>query len=320
MIFYQIAKNTLRESLREPIYYLLLITALLIIAFSPMMALFVFRDQSKLVFDTGLATTLVFGMVCSILCASHTVTREMKNGTVLLLLSKPVPKYIFISAKIAGVILAMTIFVFCCEAAMLITIRVAKDQFDLDWLLFYSYLGLLLASSIFGALRNYLQRKPFASSSVSALFLLSTILAIIVCIKYPGSTAIDEPVIALSITTPVFVILMFAIWIMSALTVSLSTRIDIVSNLTIVSVIFFLGLVSDYFFASSAGTFSLSALFYAILPNWQLFWLADAVAARRNIPFDYIFLTGIYAISYIFFLAYIAVIYLEGKRVALRPG
>lgn len=314
MSFFQIAKNTLRESLREPIYYLLLLTALILIAFSPVMALFVFRDQSKLVFDTGLATTLVFGLLCSVLCASHTVSREMKNGTVLLLLSKPVPKYSFILAKIAGIILAMTIFVICCEVAMVVSVRVAVDQFELNWVLFYTYLGLLVAGSIFGALRNYLQRTPFASSATIAIMLLSIGLAIFAIIRYPGSLKADEPIIAFSITLPVFILLIFAIWIMSALTVALSTRFEMVANLTVVSIIFFLGLVSDYFFGSSAGKISFSALAYALLPNWQLFWLADAVASRRNIPISYVFLAASYAISYVAFLSYIAVLLFQKKE------
>ncbi len=314
MSFYQIAKNTLRESLREPIFYLLLLTALAIIGFSPMMALFVFRDQSKLVCDTGLATTLVFSLVCSVLCASHTVTREMRNGTVLLLLSKPVPRWSFILAKIAGIITAMTIFVVACESAILVSIRVAKDQFELDWAKFYSFIGALAVASLYGAIRNYLHRKPFASSASTGMFVLVGLMAVVVSVLVPGAATPDDPVIAFSILAPVFVLLVLAVWLMVALTVALSTRLDMVANLTVVSIVFFLGLVSDYFFGASANTFSLGALCYALLPNWQLFWLADAIASRRSIPASYLLLAAVYAASYIAFLSFGAVMLFQQKE------
>ncbi len=315
MSFYQITKNTLRESLREPIFYLLLISALMLISFSPLMALFAFREQTKLVSDTGLATTLVFGLLCSVLCASHTITREMKNGTVLLLLSKPVSRCSFILAKIAGIMLAMSIFVLTCEAAMLISIRVAKDQFELDYMLFYVYLGLIAMASLYGALRNYFHKKAFASSASLAVFVFLSVATIIIYFLFPvvAGTA-EDAVIRFSVLVPIFVLLLFAVWIMVALTVTLSTRLDMIANLAVVSIIFFCGLVSDYFFGIAADTFSISAFFYAILPNWQLFWLADAIASRRLVPFRYVLLAGIYSALYISFLSFVAIMLFHQKE------
>ena len=57
------------------------------------MTMFVFNGQAKMVVDSAMAATLVFGLVAAVVCAAHTVTREIRNGTVLLLLSKPVPRW-----------------------------------------------------------------------------------------------------------------------------------------------------------------------------------------------------------------------------------
>jgi len=54
---YQIAKNTFRESVREPIYLLVLLSALCLIGIYPIFTLFVFREQVKLVVDSAMATT-----------------------------------------------------------------------------------------------------------------------------------------------------------------------------------------------------------------------------------------------------------------------
>ena len=93
---FKISVNAFRESLREPVYYLMLLAALLLIGHYPSIAIFVFFEQMKLVVDSSMATGLIFSLLVAILCASHTVSREMRNGTVLLLLSKPVQRWIFL--------------------------------------------------------------------------------------------------------------------------------------------------------------------------------------------------------------------------------
>ena len=84
-----IAKNTFKECLREPIYLLVLISVLCMIGLFPIFSMFVFREQEKLVTDSALATIMLFGWALAILVASFAVSREIDNGTALLLLSKP---------------------------------------------------------------------------------------------------------------------------------------------------------------------------------------------------------------------------------------
>jgi hypothetical protein len=316
MSFYQIAKNTFRESLREPIFYLLLLLALLLISIFPMFSLFVFREQLKLVSDSCLATTLALSLVCAALSASHTVSREMKNGTVLLLLSKPVTRWSFIIAKIAGIMFVMTFFALTCEAGTIISISIAKDQFELNYTLFFIYLALLAISSLFGAARNYLAKKAFSESASVAMFFLMIIFAAVLVVFFSPHNAATEETISFLSLLPVLLLLIFAVWIMSALTVTLSTRLDMVANLTFCSLIFMGGLVSDYFFGA-ANSFSLSYVFYAILPNWQLFWLVDALAARKQIPWTYVFFAAVYSMTYISFLCFIATMFFIRKETAL---
>ena len=45
----RIAANTFRESIREPVYFLMLLAALLLIGHYPWMTIFVFFEQLKLV-------------------------------------------------------------------------------------------------------------------------------------------------------------------------------------------------------------------------------------------------------------------------------
>ena len=78
---YQVAKNTFRESLREPIYLLVLISALCLIGLFPIFSMFVFRAQERLVIDSAMATTMLFGWGVAVLISSYAVSREINNGT-----------------------------------------------------------------------------------------------------------------------------------------------------------------------------------------------------------------------------------------------
>ena len=91
---WRIAINSFREALREPVYFLMLFGALLLIGHYPWMTLFVFREQLKLVVDGAMATTMLFSLAVCVLCATSTVSREMRNGTVL---------FVFVSRSISTV-------------------------------------------------------------------------------------------------------------------------------------------------------------------------------------------------------------------------
>ena len=58
-----------------------------------------------------------------------------------------------------------------------------------------------------------------------------------------------------------------------------------------------LGLVSKYFVTQWLGTGLLADFVRTLLPNWQYFWMADALASRQVIPFTYL----LWALVYVFF-------------------
>lgn len=310
--FFHVAQNTFRESLREPIFFILLCSAILLIGLFPSLALFVFREQIKLVVDSSMATTLLFGLITAVLCASNTIHREIRNGTVLLLLSKPVSRWSFILAKMAGILAILSVFVFICCAASVISIRVANDQFELDFFAFYTYLGIILLSATWGAFRNFYSQKSFsASATLSLTILLPCFVIILQFIHFEGKLLpFPREVI------PALILLFFAVWAMGAITVTLSARLDMVANLCVSSILFFAGLISDYFLAGSEGTITPAAFLYAIIPNWQFFWLADALANKTIIPWSYVSWAGIYIVLYMGVCSIIAVSLFDNKEVA----
>jgi len=168
-VFLQLAKNTFRECLREPVYFMTLAAGLLLTGSIPAATLFVFQKPIWMVLDTALALILLLGFVTAVLCSSHCIRREMTNGTVLLLLSKPVSRFVFIAAKIAGVNAALGVFALIfCSGAVIVCMSSAGVMFFESWGI-ACYYAIFSLSCLYGALCNYFRHEPFASRTVFAL-------------------------------------------------------------------------------------------------------------------------------------------------------
>ena len=65
---------------------------------------------------------------------------------------------------------------------------------------------------------------------------------------------------------------------------SLAIRLDTVPTLSICSAVFLIGLMSDYLFGRHAAHSWLADLLFRVIPNWQHFWVVDALSGEGAIP------------------------------------
>ena len=310
---YRIAVNSFRESIREPVYFLMLLVALLLIGHYPWMTLFVFFEQLKMVVDSSMATTLLFSLAASVLAASHTVSREMNNGTVLLLLSKPVARWSFVLGKICGIAVAALLFCAVCCCASVISVYIAVDQFRMELHLYGAYIVLLAAGCAVGMLMNYLKGSSFAEYSTCAVAVLTAAMMLYCCKFQP------HPELSLFNLAKALFMLNFAVVIMATIAAGTATRFDSVPTMCICTVFFFLGLMSSHLFLRPTGSVVLDTVFsccYAVIPNWQFFWLTDAIAVKRNIPDAYIWYGVAYSVIYFAISALWAVMMFRNREAA----
>ena len=263
----QIAKNTFRESLREPIYLLMMISALVLIGFFPVLTLYVFWAQEKMVIDSSMAVMMVFGWGLAIMLSSYTISREIDNGTALLLLSKPVQRPVFIIAKILGIMAANFVFCVITGIASLIALRVSTDQFWIDNFMLYGFfVAIALALGVAG-IYNYVTRGPFCSAAVVALLCILPILAIIGQFKTDQGTHVG---LAFRVI-PALLLVTFSVLSMGTLATALSTRFGLVPNLLLCAALFMLGLMSDYLIGRNA-----RERWYSVPPKGaEQLWVAD---------------------------------------------
>ena len=301
---FRLSMNACRECLREPVFYLMLLAALIMIGLFPYFAMFVFRQQIRLVCDSSMATTMLFGLFAAVLCSARTISREMKNGTVLLLMSKPVSRFSFVISKVCGILISLTVFVLICNAATWLSVLIAKDQFRLSKPLLCWYFGAICLAALYGGVRNFISQKSFSSNAVVAMAVLFPVIAAVAQVVRSRTLsevlkADTESYMQADVLVPALCMLFFAVWIMGVISSALATRMEIVGNLMVCLILFLVGMVLHYFAASVFGTGSAGALLCtSLVPNWQLFWMADVLSNRVHIPASYFVWTAVYSVLY----------------------
>ena len=203
---FRLSMNACRECLREPVYYLMLLAALIMIGLFPYFSMFVFRQQIRLVCDSSMATTMLFGLFAAVLCSARTISREMKNGTVLLLMSKPVSRFSFVISKICGILVSLTIFVFICNAATWLSILIAVDQFRLSEPLVWCYFGAICAAALYGGIRNFIAQKSFSSNAVAAMTLLFPVIPVPPATALAAAPAATPLTLVAALAAPVILV------------------------------------------------------------------------------------------------------------------
>jgi len=100
-----IAANTFTEALRQKVYNILLIFALVVIASASFFSQFTFSEQLKFVKDFCLGAISIFGTLIAIVGTAQLLPAEMENRTIYTILAKPVRRFEFLLGKYGGSLL-----------------------------------------------------------------------------------------------------------------------------------------------------------------------------------------------------------------------
>src|SRR5215470_7151916 len=127
--FATIASNAFMELVRQPVFLLLMTGSAAFEIFLATPYYFAFGDEPKLVKNTALAVMLLSGLFGAVLSASASLAREIRSGTALAVLSKPVGKANFLLAKYVGLMAALTLLTYVNLIAALLASRMAFDAY-----------------------------------------------------------------------------------------------------------------------------------------------------------------------------------------------
>jgi hypothetical protein len=336
------------ELVRQPVFLLLMTTSAVFEIFLATPYYFAFGDEPKLVKNSTLAVMLLAGLLGAVLSASASLAREIRLGTALAVLSKPVGRAQFLLAKYAGLVVALALLTYVNLVAALLASRMAFDAYgSTDLFALGLFLLSLVVAYLLGGFSNFFLRRPFVSDAVFGVLVMVTVAFVVISFydqhgkPREFGTGVD--------------------WRMIPAAVACSTRLDMIPTLVICSALFLLGIMSDYLFGRQAepvwrydlteefnssrwsesqksllreiagkydkdrngklesaeresmsvedrqrlaragmgGTWWASAL-YTVTPNWQLFWLADAVAEEKStFHWGYVSKAFVYMVAYV---------------------
>jgi len=342
--FITIAVNAFMELVRQPVFLLLMTSSVVFEIFLATPFYFAFGDEPKVVKNSTLAVMLLAGLFGAVLSASASLAREIRTGTALAVLSKPIGRAQFLIAKYAGLMAALALITYVNLIGALLASRMAFDAYGSTDLFAVGIFTLALAMAyLLGGFSNFFLRRPFVSDAVFCVLLMVTVAFVVINFynkqaqPQAFATGVDWRLI------PAGMLILFALWILAALALACSTRLDMVPTLAICSAFFLLGTMSDYLFGRRAapvwqtdlqaestsvrwsdtqrkllkdivqkydlnhdGTLESAeragislqdqaelaragmggawwaSVLYTVIPNWQLFWLADALDTEKG--------------------------------------
>lgn len=317
-----IVVNTVRETVRQPIYGVLLWVSMFWIGFvSPSLSAYSLESGSdiKIMKDVSLATLLLYGLLASVFSATSVITREIESHTVLTVVSKPVSRTTFLLGKYLGVCAAVLVGFYLLSITLFMaarqgTLETASDEWDKPVLIFAGLAVLLsLVISVFG---NYVYGWHFSSTLTYAILPLGTLALLGVLLVSP-KWEVQSPAHDFGNMQLVYaVILAFcAVLVLAAFAVALSTRFSQVVTAMLCAGVYVLGLLVDYLVGRAAPHSVISRVLYPLMPNFQFFWIGDAITQDLTVTAAQVANVAGYAVLYAFGVLAVGVAMFQTREV-----
>lgn len=300
--FYALASNTFVETIRQPIYGVILIATAFMLVINVSLAGFTFDDDDNLLLGLGLSTLMLSGLFLSAFSATGVLSREIENKTVLSVISKPVSRPLFVLGKFVGLLAALLVAFYLSVLVFILAQRhgvleKTTDPWDAPVLAFG--FGSLVFSLLAAAFCNYFYGKDFPTTTMAFLTPLLTI-SILLVAKLDEAWQVIP--FASNFVGGQVLIAAYLVWLMVVVTATValaaSTRCGQLMTLVICTVVLGIGIISDYAFGQHEETSLLAAGAYRVFPNMGPFWVMDGLAAgteKTAVPGKYVAFATAYA-------------------------
>jgi hypothetical protein len=315
---FALTKNTFVETLRQPVYAIIIIASLLLMFISPSITMYTMMDDNKLLRELGLSTLFLSSLFIAIFAASGAVAEEIENKTITTILSKPVQRPIFIISKFVGVTAAVALAHYICTIALIMAMRhgvLEANYIDRDWTVISAVSASVILTFLLTAFLNYVYDWKFTSTAIVLLAIFGTLSIVFLAFidKQWQFNPAQNSISAFDIYGSI--LLFFAVLIIIALAVALSVRFNILITLSCCVGIFLLGLISNWAFGQTAQSNIWAKIGFYVVPNLQVFWISDAIYEETKVPARYILITASYAICYTLAILSIAIAAFQRRQV-----
>ncbi len=312
-----IARNTFTETIRQPIYAVILAIALFLFILSPSLTMYTLDEDIKLLREIGLSTLFLTGLFIAIFSATGAVTEEIETKTITTILSKPIGRPTFILGKFVGVSAAVSLTHYICTIAMLMIIRhgVLSNAGDPhDWPVIVAGSVIVVSALLLTAFLNYTYDWPFSATAIVLTAVFATFGIIFLCLidmqwKFnPQENRIEVFEIYGSL------LLLMAVFILVAIAVMFSARLNVVLTLMCCTSAFLIGLIHDWLFARHADALW-AKIAGVLVPNFQVFWISDAIYEGIAPPAAYLLMGIVYATLYTAGVLFLAIALFQRRQI-----
>jgi len=181
-----VSANTFLQTIRQPIYGLIVIITLAGFALLPSLTGWTLDDDNKMLRDLGLSTLLMQGLFLACFAASSVLDTEIEEKTVLTVTVKPVSRLVFILGKFGGLFGALLAAHYLATIAFFMTMRhgvlqTASDTSDMTVIFMGPGLAALaaLAALVFNYIWDWRFLATFVSLALPAMTLGGAVLLVV---------------------------------------------------------------------------------------------------------------------------------------------
>lgn len=273
-------RNAFLVSASDPFFLVLHIAVLLLVALLGAIPGFTYGEHIRLLRDQSHALIFMVGCLGITFGLIRVVTDDIRRGAGPELRSRPVGPTVLLLGKWLGVCAAMVALYVSALLGYLWISEVAFHQEHLNGTSLGMYLGFIFGGLIIAGWRHFAFGGSFplaANLVLGAVVLLGCGLRMVL-----GDVAqFDFPGLQCGL------MLILAMLIFAAIMLPVAVLADSAIVLAGGVIVFFFGLISDYLITSTLSG-AVGGMVKAVLPNWQLFWVADRIAEGANVPVAYL--------------------------------
>jgi hypothetical protein len=260
-----VAMAAFREGIRQPLFWFMVVIALVMMVLMPFLPYFTLGEDLKMVKELGYDLIMLCAAMFAVLAASMSISEEIEGRTAITLMSKPVSRRQFLLGKFFGILMAGLLMAGLLSLPFLLVLWF-KPVYDREPVPPPGWLNLVVRTA------------EGQSSLLVRMTNDATGYAVAGAAWWFGDALAASPGLILGFCQ---------VMVLLAIAVALATRVPMVVNLVVCLVIFFLGHLTPVLDRVSQGKFALiqfmAQLFNHLLPSLESFNIGPALT-RDTLP------------------------------------
>ncbi len=174
--------SSFREIVRQPFYYIILLSGCFIVLMSFAFAFFAFGEEARMIRDMAISTISFDGLLTGCLASSILVAGEFERQTVLAVLCKPVSRVHFILGKYLGILAATSLLVI--SQGLVLEVALVIRSYSIAQSDVTNFTGMIDFICILGICFSLLQILILTAISLVLSLYLNTIANLTICLFF----------------------------------------------------------------------------------------------------------------------------------------